>query len=258
MRGKTVFLCRNGAPARFIADHLSSSGRLDGIVVETGRAARRRKVRREMRRRGVWGLPALAVDLTALAIYGRLWKRALTSEMKAYPTARDWPTDIPRETFDDANEPACVEALQRMDPEVLVVFGTSILRSDVLSVPSRAALNIHGGIVPGYRNVHSEVWAVLRDDVENIGTSILHLDEGVDSGAVALERRVVSGGGGFFDLRWKNLELAANLIGEALELDAKDALPREPQNAARPSGFFPTPGARELLRIWRFNRARGS
>ena len=47
-------------------------------------------------------------------------------------------------------------------------------------------LNIHGGIVPNYRNVHGQFWSYYNKDYSNMGSSILHLTKGIDNGNVAL------------------------------------------------------------------------
>jgi methionyl-tRNA formyltransferase len=244
---KVVLLCRDGPVARHLAHALAEEDLLDAIVVEAGGAARRRKLRREVRRTPWWRLPLLALDLVALALYGRLWNRELARRLRGRAAAFGYPDRVPRERFDDANEPDAVAALRRLEPDVLVVLGTSILRAPVLSIPKRAALNVHGGIVPEYRNVHSEVWAVLARDHDNVGTSILHLDEGIDSGAVALAGRVTAADG-FFDLRWRNLELARSLVVDALHRLEEGALPRDPQDESR-SGFHSTPGFGALVRL---------
>lgn len=243
----TVLLCRDGAAARYLAHEMARSGRLDAVVLESGKDARRRKLDREWARTPWWRVPLLALDLAALATYGKLWGRALDRVLRGHPASREYPSGVSIQRFDDANDPACVEALRVLAPEVLVVLGTSILRPDVLEIPTRAALNVHGGIVPQYRNVHSEFWAVLNDDAENVGTTILHLDEGIDSGAVALQGRVAESKG-FFDLRWRNVQLSARLLLEALERQEEGSLPRDPQGSG-PQGFYATPGIGALLRL---------
>ena len=128
-------------------------------------------------------------------------------------------------------------------------------REPVLRI-AETSLNIHGGIVPAYRNVHSEVWAVLNGAPDDIGTSILHLDEGIDSGAVALQRRIQPVTGDFFTLRWRNLELSAGLIVEALERQEAGTLPAERQADDAGVGFYPTPGWRELRALRAWDRSR--
>jgi len=244
---KTLFLCRDGAVARYVAHELAGCGHLSALVVESGREARRRKLRREWARTPWWKAPSLALDLTALALYGRLWVRALRRRLAAHSALRGYPDGVPLTRVDDANSETCIAAIREHAADVVVVLGTSILGEAVLSAAGDTILNIHGGIVPEYRNVHSEVWAVLNDDLDKVGTSILHLDAGIDSGAVALQDRVENAQG-FFDLRWRNVVLAARLINDALDRAEHGSLPRRPQDEAK-RGFYATPGAGALLRL---------
>lgn len=249
---RVVFLCRNGLVARYVAHELSRDRSLTAIVVESGRDARRRKLRRDWERTPWWRIPLFLVDLVALALYGRLWRAELRRRMAGHPALEGYPEGVPLHRVHDANDEECVGILRDLTPDVMVVLGTSILGRRVLEIPTQAALNIHGGIVPEYRNVHSEVWAVLRGEPTQVGTSIIHLDEGIDSGAVALQERVGAGTpdavGSFFDLRWRNVELAARLARQALRRHSEGTLPRLVQDA-REAGFHPTPGARELVRL---------
>jgi len=242
-----VFLCRDGLAARYIAHRLAEEDLIDAIVIEAGAAARKRKLHREWGRTPWWRVPALAIDLLALTIYGRRSARDLRWRLAGSPALSAYPEAIPTHRVDDANEAECVATLSDLAPDVLVVLGTSILKPGILAIPTRAALNIHGGVVPEYRNVHSELWAVLNGDAVNVGTTIIHLDEGIDSGAIALQERVAEAQG-FFDLRWRNLRLSADLIVRALRLESQGVLPRQkqPESAA---GFYRTPGVAELLRL---------
>lgn len=251
---RVVFLCRDGLVARYVAHELVREHALAAIVVETGREARRRKLRRTLGRTPWWRTPMLALDLVALAVYGRLWKRALRHRLVGHPALEGYPDGVERTVVDDANEAAAVQRLRALEPDVIVVLGTAILGTEVLRIPERAALNIHGGLVPAYRNVHSEVWAVLNGASHEVGASVIHLDEGIDSGAVALQEAVdPTAASGFFELRWRNVELAARLAREALRRLTEGTLPKRPQDDDE-AGFYPTPGARELLRLWRSTR----
>ena len=152
--------------------------------------------------------------------------------------------------MDDFNDPSSVALLRRMKPDVCLVFGTAILRGDTLRIAGRYLLNIHGGIVPAYRNVHSEFWAVLRDDIANIGVTILHLDEGIDSGAIALRHRLpVDPAESLFSIRYRNARLAVQAATETLAAAAQGPLPAEPQDPAA-GGFHRTPGFVDLARLW--------
>ncbi len=242
-----VLLCREGPVARRLARMLSEHGLLDAVVAEEGSDARARKMRREWAQTPWWRVPLFGLDLIALAIYGTLWSREMKKRLAAEGAGDEYPVGVPIHPVGDANDARCVALLRDLAPDVLVVFGTAILKRPVLDTASELALNVHGGVVPKYRNVHSEVWAVLNGDTGSVGSSILHLDEGIDSGAIALQERV-DGATGFFDLRWRNVELSQRLIIESLQLHAKGELPKTPQDS-EDAGFYRTPGVGPLLRL---------
>ena len=132
---KVVFLCRDGAVARYIAHELHADGVVDAIVVESGRIARRRKLRRAWARAPWWKSPLFVLDLLALAIYGKLWGRFVARAMRAHAGRDIFPQDVPVRRVDDANDAECLSILEGLSPNVLVVLGTSILESPILAIP---------------------------------------------------------------------------------------------------------------------------
>ena len=115
---------------------------------------------------------------------------------------------------------------------VVVAYG-KILPKDVLEVLPRGCINVHASILPRYRGAAPVQWSVINNDAET-GVAIMQLDEGMDTGPVLLERRVV------VDPDETSGELLARLapIGAAALLEAVDglangALVAQPQDHAR-------------------------
>jgi methionyl-tRNA formyltransferase len=72
---------------------------------------------------------------------------------------------------------------------VVVAYG-KILPAPVLTALPRGCINVHGSLLPKYRGAAPVQWAVIHGERET-GVSIMQLDEGMDTGPVFLERRVV-------------------------------------------------------------------
>lgn len=247
-RERVVLLCRDGAEAQFLAAALHREGRLDAIIVERGGPARRRKLRRMLGERSLLVRLGRLADAAAVLVYSRVVQWWLRWRVLAPAGVSGYPDGVPRWAVDDANEPDCVARLRALAPSTLVVLGTAILRDDVLSLPIDHILNVHGGVVPEYRNVHSDVWALLRGDPSGLGTSLLHLDAGIDTGDVALIGRIdARSGWGILRVKRANLELAATLLTAALQRLDDDTLPRQPQQGE--ARFYPTPGVPQVLRL---------
>lgn len=236
--------------SRYIAHRLQIEPAPDSIVVELGAGAKRRKLKRTFRQASWWQYPGRCLDLAAVAAYSRRAERHL-KEALLDPTAIDgFPSSTRQHEVEDANADASLELLRELAPDVLLVFGTSILSASVLEIPKRHALNIHTGIVPAYRNVHSDFWAVQARDYENVGVSIIHLDPGIDSGDLALQGRIaVDTNDSIFDIKLKLARLAGDLALEAIRRARADNLPRTPQDEGA-AGFYPTPGAGDLIRYF--------
>jgi len=72
---------------------------------------------------------------------------------------------------------------------VVVAYG-KILPKPVLDALPRGCINVHASLLPAYRGAAPVQWSVIRGETET-GVSIMQLDEGMDTGPVLLERRVV-------------------------------------------------------------------
>lgn len=93
------------------------------------------------------------------------------------------PPNLPSIDVDSVNSAEVQEHLAEIQPQVVVVSGTGIIRKKVLSL-APTFINIHVGITPRYRGVHGGFWAIVEENFDNIGTTIHLIDEGVDTGDI--------------------------------------------------------------------------
>ena len=83
---------------------------------------------------------------------------------------------------DTINDPRVVAELTSFEPDVILVNGTGIIRSKVLSCVDAPFINTHVGITPMYRGVHGGYWSLWRNDAANFGVTVHLVDTGVDTG----------------------------------------------------------------------------
>lgn len=179
---KIIFLARALDSSKVIANTLMQEGLIDAVIFETGAVAKKRKIFRLLRRKPYWKILFLPLDIVFLLFMN---KKANRLFYKKYPTI---PEPLINLWVDDANEEKCLSYLQREQPDILLIFGTAILKKPILSIPKTAVINIHGAIVPKYRNVHGEFWAVAYKKYQELGTSLLVTNEGIDAGEVIHQR----------------------------------------------------------------------
>jgi methionyl-tRNA formyltransferase len=250
---RTVLLCRDGADQRHLATALAAAGRIDAIVIETRGDARRKKLARVFRRTRWWQVPRRALDVTLLVAYGNWCEKALVSGLGA----TGYPDGVPRFEVGNPNDPESVEVLRRLDPDVLLVLGTSILRREVLAIPNRDALNLHGGGLPDFRGVYSDFWALVNDRPDRVGSVIFHLDPGIDTGEIAVEEMLELGRStSLRDLKVANSRLRVKLTLQALDQVQAGTLPRIAQPAAGARNWGSPTGLQLVRGLVHIRRAR--
>lgn len=87
------------------------------------------------------------------------------------------------------NSPDAVAAIREMRPDLIAVCGTSLIREEVLSLPPRGVLNLHGGLSQKYRGIWTTHWAVVNNEPEYIGATVHYVSPGIDDGDIVFQGR---------------------------------------------------------------------
>jgi methionyl-tRNA formyltransferase len=136
----------------------------------------------------------------------------------------------------DVNAPPTLELLRSLAPDVLVTSWAPLLAPEIYQTARLAALNVHWGIAPAYRGQDSTFWAMYLGDYPNLGVTIHHLDEGIDTGPVLAHGfPALAPGETEASLLAKNAQVAAELLLEVL--DAAGRRPRG-RSLAGPGRLF--------------------
>ena len=82
------------------------------------------------------------------------------------------------------SDPGEVARMAALEPDVVLVFGTGILRQPVLRAFDGRLLNIHLGLSPYYRGAGTNFWPLVNREPEYVGATIHVLDAGIDTGPI--------------------------------------------------------------------------
>ena len=126
-----------------------------------------------------------------------------------------------------------LEALKSLFPDLVVVVAYGrILPDDILAVPTKGTINIHGSLLPKYRGAAPIQWAVLNGD-KVTGVSSMYLASELDSGDIIYTDETEIGefetAGALFE---RLRDLGAELLCKTVRDIECDRAPRTPQNAA--------------------------
>lgn len=239
---KILFIFRESLSSEYILTKILPKYPGAEVIIETGKTAKYQKLKRTFKRSNVFNWPVDLINLFALFVYSR----ASTSYLKSRIRVKNIK---PLLRVSDVNDIECIAAVTSLHPTMIFVFGVGIIRLPFLKEANAPVFNIHTGIVPQYRNVHSDFWAYKNKDYQNIGVTLMHLDEGIDSGAIALQERVtVASKESLFAVQLKLLKLIPNQIEKAIILFKQKKLPKVKQSKTS-VGFYKTPTALNFLSL---------
>jgi methionyl-tRNA formyltransferase len=123
------------------------------------------------------------------------------------------------------NDPLEIEAMQLMSPDVVLVFGTGLLKQPVIDAFPGRIINIHLGLSPYYRGAGTNFWPLVNGEPEYCGATIHFLDIGVDAGPIIGHVRPdIRSGDGPHDIGNKTIVAAAEALAAAASAHVRTPL----------------------------------
>lgn len=97
---------------------------------------------------------------------------------------------IPVITPDNPNTPEVVEQIRALQPDFFFSFYyREMLKAQLLAIPSRGALNMHGSLLPKYRGRVPVNWAIIRGETQT-GSTLHYMTEKPDNGDIVAQQAV--------------------------------------------------------------------
>ena len=206
-------LILTGASPRhlYVANRLSEAGEVLAIVQETGSHWTWRKVLRMLR------------PDTTLRKVGR-WlrdRKRYTGGGEAKFFFGDGVPALDRadrvEAVPHINHPRVLELAEELKPDLICVFGTSLIRGALLSAGRLGMVNLHGGLSPEYRGADCSFWALYNGEPEKLGCTLHFIDAGIDTGGlIAHVRPPIHPGDDELTLFWRAVRESAAVYAELL------------------------------------------
>jgi methionyl-tRNA formyltransferase len=209
------------------------------IVVFTNKSARGAAILRQMKQRNI-PIVAIIIDTTKWS-QKKVGKKIQRSLNRIGPTQtiryvlkrlnnrivpkekKEWQSNDYYLGYSDAlytvksfNDEHCEKILHNIEPDLIILGGSRIIRNNIINIPKFGILNPHPGLLPEYRGVDVIPWAIYNEDP--VGVTVHFIDEGVDTGSiVAKETITISEGDTFGTLMEKANELLAKLVCDAID-----------------------------------------
>jgi len=173
---RIMVLCGRSPRHLYVANTLCDAAEVLAIVQETGRE---------------WNGRRLLKKLRPDNLYRKVWRwlrdrRRYTGNQEGHfyfddtPPALDHP-ELVREV-PHINHPQVIQLADKLKPDLIAVFGTSLIRGELLHKGRLGMVNLHGGLSPEYRGSDCTFWALYNREPEKIGCTIHYIDAGIDTG----------------------------------------------------------------------------
>lgn len=140
--------------------------------------------------------------------------------------------NIPVFQPDTLRDGKALEIINELGPELIVVVAYGkILPKEILNSAKYGCINGHASLLPAYRGASPIQWAIVSGESET-GVTIMHMDEGMDTGDIIETERVKIGDDETADELFERLSfVSADLTVKTIEKIANGTATRTPQSS---------------------------
>lgn len=116
------------------------------------------------------------------------------------------------------NDPESLEIINSFNPDLLIsIAGNQIFKSKLINLAPKGCLNLHTALLPKYRGLMPSFW-VLKNNEKETGVSVFFVDEGIDSGPILVQKKVIIGNMSQEQLIKHTKLIGMDAINEAIQL----------------------------------------
>jgi len=143
-----------------------------------------------------------------------------------------------------------IDEIKKLCPDLFVVVAFRILPPEILRLPLKGSINLHGSLLPKYRGAAPIQWGIINGE-KKTGLTVFFIEEKVDTGAVLLREEIpIEPQDNFGSLHDKMSQIGSELLMSSLRQLESGNFILQPQDDALAT---PAPKiSREICKIdWR-------
>ena len=183
---KVLILTQDSYQHCYVANQLSRHISITRIIVERSIAiSRPRRVVHLLRKYGIRGGIDRAVGVSIERIMGYR-KEARREMMRVFgqDNCRDFDNADLVTYVHGINSYASENLIKEIAPDVIAVYGTSIVSDRILGLAGFMAFNLHTGISPYYRGAGCAFWPVYNGELDYLGATVHECTARLDGGTI--------------------------------------------------------------------------
>lgn len=139
---------------------------------------------------------------------------------------------------DNINHPLWVERIRKFEPDIIFSFYyRSMVKEEILAIPPKGCLNLHGSLLPKYRGRCPVNWVLVNGETET-GVSLHYMTAKPDNGDIVGQEKVqIAPVDTALSLHHKMTSAAAHLLDSTLPLLRKGTEQHIPQDQSLATYF---------------------
>ena len=189
---KIVMLAGDGPSSDIVYNSLDREFGVDFVIMEHG-VGRKTFLKRRIKKLGLFKVIGQILFTIFVSNRLRQTSKDRMAEILRENNLSDDKSYRGSENFhfvNTVNDDETADLLQKLNPDVIIVNGTGIIKKHILDLCDAPFINMHTGITPKYRGVHGGYWALVNHDEEHCGVTVHLVDEGIDTGSILYQARI--------------------------------------------------------------------
>jgi len=183
---RVILVTANKLEHVYVANKLTAGVPIDGIVVDHGRRlGLLSSIRRLYRKYTVLQM----ASRLHMALMTRVWRDesiGRESMIAAYGPENCLQFSRPDRLHHvhGINSPEGLQTVSSLQPDVLLVYGTVVVGSKIISLARILAINMHTGISPYYRGADCAFWPIYNRELQMVGATVHECTKNIDGGKI--------------------------------------------------------------------------
>lgn len=131
-----------------------------------------------------------SLKLTERLIFQQHFDEMQRKEMEYFGQIQDFPIkEVFYQEYGNINSIEVLYWIQEHQPDIIVLYGCSIVKSPLLELYRNRIVNMHLGLSPYYRGSATNFWPLVNREPECVGVTIHLAEEKVDAGPILAQGR---------------------------------------------------------------------
>jgi methionyl-tRNA formyltransferase len=248
---KIVLLAGKGVSTNIVYQALQARFGVNMVIIEKG-SSKKKLLKNRMKRLGLWKVfGQIIFQVLVVKILDHFSKKRKQEIIDQYQLNTSQIPGGKITLVESVNDFETIDLLKKINPDLVIVNGTRIISSKVLTEVNCQFINTHVGITPKYRGVHGGYWALYNQDQKNFGVTIHFVDSGVDTGKIIEQAKTAPAHNDNFST-YTLLQLAIGIpvLISGIESYFSDQIKTKFSDGESKLWFHPT--------VWQYTKARAT